>query len=367
MSVLSICKYYLDLLISNNHVYRCICDTKSYNCDCKNKNLRKGSYVLNSKSVIGNEIVSYNDQLYGNISFKNEIYDVLLCRDNGLPLYNFISVICDIKDKISYIIRGSDHIINTWKQILIYRALKVDLPTFIHLPLVLDINNKKISKRNDNNISILDLLKYGYIRTAIINYVCTLGYSYNNQQYFDYNDIISFFNVKYFSKNNAQYCMHKLLDINRKHLQSSDYYKIIDDYSLYLQLNNNNQVDLKYLPRSYTRYSTLVQLHTDMECFTGLYYVDNLERNKNYLQNYLCLLENLFLTLTSYEDNLNSIFEYLYRKYDYSKKVIHTVFRICTIHVITGPDSATICESLGYSEVYKRIKNYYSIFFNSYS
>lgn len=101
---------------------------------------------------------------------------IVLLRSDGWPTYNFACVVDDIDMRITHVIRGDDHVANTWKQLLLYEALGVEPPKFAHLPMIHNTEGKKLSKR-DGAVAITDYRLKGYLPDAMVNYLALLGWS----------------------------------------------------------------------------------------------------------------------------------------------------------------------------------------------
>src|SRR5437870_6281491 len=113
-----------------------------------------------------------------------EIEDLVLLRSDGHPLYNLSVVIDDIEMEITHVIRGQDHLTNTYKQILLYQAFGKDLPQFAHLPLILAPNKAKLSKRKHGEVvSLTTYRDRGFIPDAFVNFLVLLGWSPDTTQY----------------------------------------------------------------------------------------------------------------------------------------------------------------------------------------
>ncbi len=177
----------------------------------------------NSQAVVrmkksGNSI-SFNDLIRGKLEFSSDDIDsFVILRTDKTPTYNFACAVDDMLSDISIIIRGEDHVSNTPKQILIQQKLgyKRELE-YAHLPIILNIDGKKMSKR-DNASSIKWLLETGFIPEAITNYLILLGNSTNNE-IFTVEEAIKWFNLKTISKAPAKFDIDKLRFINREHLK----------------------------------------------------------------------------------------------------------------------------------------------------
>ncbi|HEY3174563.1 MAG TPA: glutamate--tRNA ligase [Candidatus Polarisedimenticolia bacterium] len=124
----------------------------------------------------------YDDLVHGPTSFNNaDIEDLVLLRTDGSPTYNLSCVSDDIDMRITHVIRGDDHISNTPKQILLYRALGAEPPRFGHLPLILGPDKKRLSKRH-GAVSVMEYSRAGYLPEALFNFLALLGWSPGNDR-----------------------------------------------------------------------------------------------------------------------------------------------------------------------------------------
>ncbi len=127
--------------------------------------------------VTPGETISFQDVIHGSISVNTlEIKDQVLVKSDGTPAYNFACVVDDSEFKITHVIRGDDHISNTPKQLLLYRALKLEPPQFAHIPLILGTDRSRLSKRHGAT-SLREYRKMGYLPEAVVNFLSLLGWS----------------------------------------------------------------------------------------------------------------------------------------------------------------------------------------------
>jgi glutamyl-tRNA synthetase len=150
--------------------------------------------------------LGYDDKILGRIeSNYSEIDDFVIVRSNGKPLYLLCNVVDDIRDRITHIIRGQDHMTNTLKQILLYEALDAPLPVFGHMPLTLDTKKAKISKRSHGEIVAVQFYRdSGFIPWAFNNYLALLGWSAgNDQEFYSKEELIREFSLERINKSSA--------------------------------------------------------------------------------------------------------------------------------------------------------------------
>ena len=118
----------------------------------------------------------FRDVLRGEIGFS-KIEDFVICKSDGTPAYNFAAVVDDVAMGISHVIRGEEHLSNTTRQVLLYRALGEEEPEFVHLGLILGPDGKKLSKRHGAE-SVAEYRKEGYLPEALVSYLALLGWSH---------------------------------------------------------------------------------------------------------------------------------------------------------------------------------------------
>jgi len=132
---------------------------------------------------VGTGVVSFEDIVRGRVEIdvSNLGGDFVIVRADGSPLYNFTVVVDDADMEISHVIRGEDHLSNTPKQILMYRALAYPEPRFAHLPLILNPDRTKMSKRKSQT-AVSDYIAEGFIREALVNYLALLGWATGTEE-----------------------------------------------------------------------------------------------------------------------------------------------------------------------------------------
>ena len=163
-------------------------------------------FVVRFKTPQKDEILSYNDEVLGEIkSHYSEIEDFVIVRSTGKPLYLLCNVVDDIRDRISHVIRGQDHMTNTLRQVLLYEALNAPIPVFAHMPLTLDTKKAKISKRSHGEIVAVQFYeKHGFIPWALSNFLVLLGWSSgDDQEFFSKEEMIEAFSLDRINKSNS--------------------------------------------------------------------------------------------------------------------------------------------------------------------
>ena len=133
----------------------------------------------------------------GEISIPNEaLDDLIIARADGTPTYNFCVVVDDYDMGVTHVIRGDDHVNNTPKQINILKAIGANLPEYGHLPMILNEQGKKISKRSGDTVAITDFGAMGILPEAMLNYLARLGWAHGDDEFFTMEQFIEWFDLK---------------------------------------------------------------------------------------------------------------------------------------------------------------------------
>ncbi len=225
-------------LIDEGHAYRCYCSKEEldemreaqraagkkpmYDGRCRHRSDRPDSapFVIRFRSPdVGETVVS--DLVLGEVRFPNEeIDDLIIIRSDGTPTYNLAVVADDAAMGITHVIRGSDHLNNTPRQIQLYEALGLPIPTFAHIPLIHGPDGAKMSKRH-GAVAITEYREQGYLPHAVNNYLARLGWSHGDDEVFSLERLIELFDVKNVGKTAARFDQAKLDWLNAHYLRES--------------------------------------------------------------------------------------------------------------------------------------------------
>jgi len=238
-------------LLKKGNAYKCFCSNDEIEEQKKRAKQKKIPYVYDRKWRDKSEseapknikpVVRFKSKINGTTILKdlvqgdveienNSIEDFVILRNDGTPTYNLSVSVDDHQMKMTHIIRGDDHKINTFKQIQIYEAMGWELPSFAHIPLIHTIDGKKLSKR-DKASTLEDYSKIGIIPDALRNYLLRLGWSYKDKEIFTLNESIKYFNLEGIGKSPSKLDLSRILSMNEH------YIKNIDENSLFDQLIN---------------------------------------------------------------------------------------------------------------------------------
>ena len=167
-------------------------------------------------------ILGWQDHCKGWIEFQNsELDDLVIARPDGTPTYNFCVCVDDMDMRITHVIRGDDHVNNTPRQIHIFQALGAPVPTFAHLPTVLNEQGEKMSKRNGAK-PVTQYRDEGYLPEAMVNYLARLGWSHGDDEIFSREQFLQWFNLDHLGRSAAQFDEAKLRWVNAQHLKAMD-------------------------------------------------------------------------------------------------------------------------------------------------
>lgn len=177
------------------------------------------SFVI--RQFIPDGETAFNDQVFGTITVKNdEIEDQVLVKSDGMPTYNFANVVDDHLMSITHVVRGSEYLSSTPKYNLLYEAFGWDIPEYIHLPLIVNTDGQKLSKRRGDP-SFEDLLEEGYLIETIINFIALLGFAPpDNREIFTLKELEEVFDIKGISKSPSVFDPVKLTWMNGEYIKN---------------------------------------------------------------------------------------------------------------------------------------------------
>jgi len=163
-----------------------------------------------------------HDELLGDVVFDNEqLQDFVIRRSDGSFVYNFAVVVDDAEMGITHVIRGDDHLNNTPKQILVYRALDRPVPRFVHLPMILGPDRTRLSKRHGDT-AVLEYRERGFLPETMVNFFARLGWSHGDREVFSREELIDLFTLGAINKSAAVFEDTKLLWLNQQHMKRAD-------------------------------------------------------------------------------------------------------------------------------------------------
>ncbi|ANV97851.1 glutamate--tRNA ligase [Helicobacter enhydrae] len=185
--------------------------------------------------------VKFEDGVKGCIEISaKEIDDFIIARSDGTPTYNFVVAIDDALMGVTDVIRGDDHTTNTPKQIIVYEALGFKIPKFFHIPMILNPQGKKLSKR-DGATDVMEYKTMGYLPQALLNFLVRLGWSYKDQEIFSMEEMLKLFSPENLNKSASCYNQSKLDWLNNHYIRqmpNTTLQAMLQDYGVLVPLES---------------------------------------------------------------------------------------------------------------------------------
>lgn len=264
-------------LVAENKAYYCFCtetrleelretqrankQVPKYDGFCRNldpleasKRLKTGEKAVIRYKITPNEQVVCNDKIYGQITVKtDDLDDFIILKSDGFPTYHLANVIDDHDMQTTHVIRGEEWLPSLPKHILLYQGLGYTAPKFVHLPLLLNPDRSKLSKRQ-GDVAAEDFLEHGYLPQALINYVALLGWNPGTEQeIFSIEELIQAFSLDKINKSGAIFDRQKLDWFNAEYIRQIVSSKN-DQYQALVNLSK------KYLPQHEDRVEDVLKL-----------------------------------------------------------------------------------------------------------
>ena len=311
-------------------------------------------------------ITEFSDLVYGTIKVDNkELDDFIIARSDGSPTYNFVVAIDDSDMNITHVIRGDDHLANTPKQILVYQALGLEIPTFAHLPMILGSDKKRLSKRHAAT-NVQEYRDKGFTSTAIINYLSLLGWNPDSEQeIFDINELVDSFNFAQVQKKPATFDEKKLLWVSGQQMaimKTNDTIRELESLDNNWGADQDNQYKSDVINLIKDRSKTL----NDLIEISDVFFKENIVYDKEMSQNILDsnavkIIEDLHQALSS-EDNwkrdvLESIFDNLMTQHELGLGKLIKPIRFALTGLGYGPGIFDMMILLGKSRCLNRLSS----------
>ena len=231
------------------------------------------------------EKVVVDDTICGHVEFDlsdaETNPDMTIRRADGSWIFHFVNVVDDIEMKISDVIRGEDHLSNTPKHIQLYRALGATPPRFAHIPLILNLDGSKMSKR-DQGASLITYMENGYLTEAVRNFLCLLGWSpKDDREKLDLGEVVQIFDLAKVHRKNAAFDLEKCTWLNGEYLRelSDERFRELGRQAL-----ERAGFDLSKFPRDYVRAALdtckgKFRIFAELPAYGGFYFRDDFEYN----------------------------------------------------------------------------------------
>jgi nondiscriminating glutamyl-tRNA synthetase len=395
---------YLDKLLSENKAYPCFCtkeeleaereaaqqngQTPRYSGKCRHLSKEERQTKLDANishtirfAVTGSDEITFQDHIRGDMSFqRSDIEDFVICKSDGVPTYHLAVTIDDALMEITHVIRGEEHLSNTPKHVLLFEAIGYPIPEFAHIPLILNENGKKLSKRDETILQFIEQYHdLGYLPEAVNNYLALLGWSpggeYIEEEIFSLEKLIELFSLDRINKAGAIFNQEKLTWVNSQYIKATDLDKLMElarpyleedvEYQAYLKQNGLSGDQAEERTRELVAlFQTAMNQVSDIQSLTKLFTVEDTkydEEAKQVLQQ-----EQVSAVLTSLANKMEELAEYtpveikkalkaVQKETGFKGKQLFMPIRATATGQIHGPDLNQTLYLLGKEKVLARI------------
>ena len=307
--------------------------------------------------------IEVTDLLRGVVSFDAEdIADFVILKTDGFPTYNFAVVADDSEMNITHVIRGDDHLTNTPRQALIYKALSLDMPKMAHVSMILGPDGKRLSKRHGDT-SVIAYKDEGYLPDALVNYLTRLGWSFGDQEIFTREELVEKFTLDNVGKSAAVFNMEKLDWLNGWYIRNRPAGEIaalvlpmLRERGIDAGLDTKLEMIVKELGQ---RAKTLLDIVNSI----GYFYADEITFDEKAAAKFLTpetgeVLKDLSERIASGEfasDGLHADFEKIMEERGIKMGAIAQPVRVALTGGTVSPGIFEVMEILGKEEVLKRL------------
>src|ERR1041385_4689024 len=227
------------------------------------------------------EKVIVDDTICGHVEFDlsdaETNPDMTIRRADGSWIFHFVNVVDDIEMKISHVIRGEDHLSNTPKHIELYKALGATPPNFAHIPLILNRDGSKMSKR-DEGASIATYMEQGYVPEAVRNYLCLLGWSpKDNREKIDIHEVVKLFELEKINRRNAAFDLDKCFWLNGQYIAQRSLDRFVDLARPFLEKAKIDVSNEKYTRDVLAIVKEKIKLLKELPDWTSYFFTEDYE------------------------------------------------------------------------------------------
>ena len=312
-------------------------------------------------------VIEFVDGIKGELKFNVEdmLDDFIIARSDGTPTYNFVVAIDDALMGLTHVIRGDDHLSNTPKQIVVYNALGFDIPKFYHVPMILNPQGKKLSKR-DGATDVMEYKQMGYFPEALLNFLIRLGWSHKDQEIFSMDEMLELFDPKDINSSASAYNQEKLLWINAQYMKTMPLTKIINSLKeLGLDISSHPKSEL-LVDAHRQRARTLIELKDQINLLLNPPKEYDKKAVKKFLKGeWKDLLKNFLDFLSTKEANSPEEFEKLteefLQKEDIKIGKLAQPIRIAITGSSVSPSLYDTMAIVGKDELIKRVEKLLSV------
>ncbi len=205
--------------------------------------------------------------------------DFVIVRSDSQPVFHLVNVVDDLEMNITHVIRGEDHLSNTAKHVALFRAFGVEPPKYAHIPLILNIDGTKMSKR-DKGASVTTYMEEGYAPEALVNYLSLLGWSpKGNREKLSQPETIELFDLPQILRHNARFDMAKLLWLNGEYIRemSNERFYELSIHALARAGLETSKYPADYVKSALDTCKGKVKLFSELPAYGGFYFTDEIQ------------------------------------------------------------------------------------------
>ncbi len=383
-------KEIVNFLLKNNLAYKCYCSEEElskmreeakilkkpfrYNKMWRDKDIKDAPKEINPviriKAPLKGETV-IDDIIQGRIKVANEeMDDFIILRSDGTPTYMLSVVVDDHDMNVTHVVRGHDHLTNTFRQNIIYEAMKWEKPITAHMPLIHGSDGSKMSKRH-GAIDVEEYKKNGILPNAFINYMLRLGWSHGDDEIISLENAIKWFSLEKIGKSPAKFDNEKLISVNSHYIKELNNEKIIPFLETYYDLKYKIKIDEISINRLKIGLNDIKKRSRDLNQLAemSLFYCSKFpisisKKAEKYIKKIdKEIFKNLLESLKEIENNFKKneieaiITRFLTEKGLKLSDIIQYIRAMIT-GLDVSPRIYDIMEILGYIEIKKRIEYY---------
>jgi len=333
-----------------------------YDGKCRELGLEKGPNTVISFKNPQSGSVTFKDLVRGQMEVANkELDDLILVRSDGSPTYNLCVVVDDLDMNVSHVVRGDDHINNTFRQINIFKALEESVPIYGHVPMILGEDGKRMSKRH-GAVNVLDYKDLGVLPEAFLNYIVRLGWSYGDQEMFELKELVQIFKDGKLNNSPASFSYEKLLWFNREYFLKMENKTLLELLVPTSKQFKQDDYSAKVINLIKERCSLISEFENEGSYFyDDSVVVDSKDASKVFTEQAVTILKFLvegFKALTNWQvEDIKSLFNEVMEKNEVGMASVGKPLRLA----ITGRmNSASVDETslvLGQEKVIKRVED----------
>jgi glutamyl-tRNA synthetase len=368
-------------LVKEDKAYYCTCTAEAleakrkqalaegkkpkYDGTCRDKKLSKSANSVVRFRGKQDGVTIVEDLIKGNIIFNNEeLDDLIIERGDGYPTYNFAVVIDDALMNITHVIRGDDHVNNTPRQILMYKALGFEVPKFAHVPMILGSDKTRLSKRHGAT-SVMAYKEMGFLPEALVNYLVRLGWSHGDQEIFSLSQLVELFSLDTVGKSPAVFNPEKLLWLNAHYIKDADSDRLLEEMKP-LWPAKTNTGDTAFIKKVIIDLQPRTKTLVELAAAADFYFADKVQYEAQAAQKFLvpdvlihlkAIVAAIPAVQTFSKEDIEEFLKAFTVERDIKFKVIAQPLRVALTGKTVSPGIDEVMVTLGKDRVIKRIND----------